>query len=119
MIRRCYSSSLELSFNLKVLTQYSEGYNKIDLIQENEASRKLKATYKQEKNAFPHHQPEEDPVSFKHHYKSFSTTQRAAYGQVEQKELMKKYKEKELTGPLLNRGHDFLSQPDNATPYSL
>lgn len=100
-------------------TTYREGYNRIDLIQENEASLKLKANHKEEKNAFPHHQPEEDPLSFKHHYKSFSTTQRASYGQVEQKELMKKYKEKELTGPLLNRGHEFLSQVDNATPFSL
>ena len=40
----------------------------------------------QEKNAFPFHQPETDPASFKHHYNSFSTTQRAAYGKITENE---------------------------------
>ena len=76
-------------------------------------------TYKDEKNAYPHHQPETDPPAFKHHYSSWSTTQRAGYGTPAKKELFKKYAnqlgEEILTGPVLDRGHSFLSQKDNST----
>merc|ERR1712133_127601 len=68
-------------------TTYREGYNRKDILQENQSSLELMKKYKDEKNAFPHHQPETDPASFKHHYNSWSTTQRAGYGTPPKKEL--------------------------------
>ena len=73
-------------------------------------------SHKTEKKAYPDHQPEHDKASYKHHYNSFETTHREAYSAGKQDWNIKRFIEREPTGPILDRGSDFLSNTDNCPP---
>lgn len=72
-------------------------------------------SHKTEKKAYPDHQPEHDATSYKHFYNSFQTTQREAYPD-SKPAGREPTVEQEPTGPILDRGDDFLSNNDNCPP---